>query len=486
MSVAETLRASPTPKPDAAAMRGLLDRQRAAHLRDGPPSAEVRIERIDRCIGLLVDNQTAIEDALIADFGHRSRDQTNFADTMAAIGALKFAKANLRRWMRPEPRRPEFPLGVLGASAVIHWQPLGVVGLIAPWNFPIVLTFSPLAGILSAGNRCMIKPSEYALATSALMAQMIQSVFSTEEIAVVEGGPEIGEGFARLPFDHLMFTGATSAGRHVMRAAADNLVPVTLELGGKSPVIVGASAKLSDAAIKIMAGKLINAGQMCIAPDYALVPKARSEAFIAATQAAVAKLYPTLKDNPDYTSILNQRHFDRLKSYIDDAKAKGARVIEINPANEDFSQQQHRKLPPALVLDPTDDMKIMRDEIFGPILPIKTYSAPDEAIATINAHPRPLALYYFGTDAGERDRILTRTTSGGVSVNDVVMHVAQEDLPFGGVGPSGMGSYHGREGFKTFSHAKSVFTQARVDITSILRPPYSERMRKLVGGRIKR
>jgi coniferyl-aldehyde dehydrogenase len=486
MSVAETFRASPTQKPDATAMRALLDRQRVAFLRDGPPSAEVRSERIDRCIGLLVDNQAAIEDALIADFGHRSRDQTRFADTMAAIGALKFAKANVRRWMRPEARQAEFPLGVLGATAKILWQPLGIVGLIAPWNFPIVLTFSPLAGILSAGNRCMIKPSEYAPATSALLTQMIQSVFSPEEIAVVEGGPEIGEAFSYLPFDHLMFTGATSVGRHVMRAAAENLVPVTLELGGKSPVIIGASAKLADAAIKIMTGKLINAGQMCISPDYVFVPKAQSEAFIAATRAAVAKLYPTLKDNPDYTSILNQRHFDRLKSTLDDARAKGARVIEINPANEDFSQQQHRKLPPTLVLDPTDDMKIMRDEIFGPLLPIKTYEAADEAIATINAHPRPLALYYFGTDTGERDRILARTTSGGVSINDVVMHVAQEDLPFGGVGPSGMGSYHGREGFKTFSHAKSVFTQAKVDIAALLRPPYSDRMRKLVGGRIKR
>jgi coniferyl-aldehyde dehydrogenase len=486
MSVAETLRASPKQTPDATAMRALLDRQRAAYLRDGPPSAEVRSERIERCIGLLVDHQTAIENALIADFGHRSRDQTSFADTMAAIGALKFAKANVRRWMRPEPRRPEFPLGVLGATAVIHWQPLGIVGLIAPWNFPIVLTFSPLAGILSAGNRCMIKPSEYSPATSALLAQMLQSVFSPEEIAVIEGGPEIGEAFSRLPFDHLMFTGATSVGRHVMRAAADNLVPVTLELGGKSPVIVGATAKLSDAAIKIMAGKLINAGQMCIAPDYVFVPKEQSEAFIAAARAAVAKLYPTLKDNPDYTSILNQRHFDRLNSTLDDAKAKGARVIEINPANEDFSQQEHHKLPPALVLDPTDDMKIMRDEIFGPLLPIKTYGAPDEAIAYINARPRPLALYYFGTDSGERDRILTRTTSGGVSINDVVMHVAQEDLPFGGVGPSGMGSYHGREGFKTFSHAKPVFTQGKIDIGALLRPPYSERMRKIVCGRIKR
>jgi coniferyl-aldehyde dehydrogenase len=315
---------------------------------------------------------------------------------------------------------------------------------------------------------------------------MIQSVYSAEEIAVVQGGADAGEAFSRLPFDHILFTGATSVGRHVMRAAADNLVPVTLELGGKSPAIVGQSAKLEDAATKIMVGKLLNGGQICIAPDYALVARSQHDAFVEAAKAAVAKTYPTLKDNPDYTSIIHQRHFDRLKSYLDDARAKGARLIEINPANESFDRQEHRKFPPTLVLDPTDEMKVMQEEIFGPILPVKTYARAQDAVDYVNAHARPLALYYFGHDAAERNLVLSRTTSGGVTINDVIMHVAQEDLPFGGVGPSGMGNYHGADGFRTFSHARAVYTQTSIDIGALLRPPYGERFRKLVGGRIKR
>lgn len=485
MSVAENLK-DPAPKPAESVLRALLDRQRAAFLRDGPPSAEVRIERIDRCIGLLVDHKEDIARAAAADFGHRSHDETTFADTMVAIASLKHARAHVRQWMCPERRKAEFPFSLVGATAKVYYQPVGTVGVIVPWNYPIVLAFAPLAGILAAGDRAMMKPSEFTPAVSALLAQMIASVFSPEEIAVIQGGPEVGEAFSQLPFDHLLFTGATSVGRHVMRAAADNLVPVTLELGGKSPVIVGASANLDQAATKIMSGKLQNSGQICLAPDYAFVPKAQVNAFVTAAQTAVSKLYPTLKDNPDYTSVINQRHFDRLKGLLDDAKAKGARLIEINPAKEDFSQQEHRKLPPTLVLDTTDDMKIMKEEIFGPLLPIKTYSSADEAIAYVNAHARPLGLYYFGSDAAERDRVLSRTTSGGVSVNDVILHVAQEDLPFGGVGPSGMGAYHGREGFKTFSHARAVFTQGKIDVGALLRPPYGARFRKMIAGRIKR
>ncbi|MFO1186683.1 MAG: coniferyl aldehyde dehydrogenase [Alphaproteobacteria bacterium] len=467
-------------------MRALLDRQRAAFLRDGPPSAQVRIERLERAVGLLVDNAKAIEDALIADFGHRSREQTALSDTLPSVSALKHAKAHVRRWMRPERRSPESPFGLLGAKAAIHYQPKGVAGLIAPWNFPIYMVFGPLAGILAAGNRCLIKPSEFTPATSALIAAMIHSVFSPEEIAVVQGGADVGEAFTRLPFDHILFTGATSIGRHVMRAAADNLVPVTLELGGKSPAILGQTVKLEDAATKIMVGKLMNGGQICIAPDYALVHKNQRDAFVEAAKAAVAKTYPTLRDNPDYTSIINQRHYDRLTSYLDDAKAKGARLVEINPANEIFAQQEHRKFPPTLVLDPSDDMKVMQEEIFGPILPVKTHDGAADAVSYINAHDRPLALYYFGTDKAEQDYVLARTIAGGTTINDVIMHVAQEDLPFGGIGPSGMGHYHGHDGFKTFSHARAVYRQTGIDIGALLRPPYNERMRKLVGGRIKR
>jgi coniferyl-aldehyde dehydrogenase len=474
---------------DAASMRALLDRQKAANLRDGAPSAEKRIERLDRCIGLLVDHRKAIEDALNQDFGARSAEVTAFADVASSIGPLTHAKANLSKWMRPE-KRPTSPalLGLFGAKAEIRYQPKGVVGVISPWNFPVNLTFTPLAGILAAGNRAMIKPSEYTPATSALMASMFGGAFSEEEIAVITGGPEVGQAFASLAFDHMIFTGATGVARHVMRAAADNLTPLTLELGGKSPVIIGRSADLPTAAARIMNGKTLNAGQICLAPDYVLTPKESLDRFVGEASTAVRRMFPTLKDNPDYTAIIAQRHYDRIVGYIDDARAKGARVVELKPDGEDLTQQEHRKIAPTLIIDPTDDMKVMQEEIFGPVLPVKTYNGVDEAIAYVNAHDRPLGLYYFGDDAVEREKVLAATTSGGVTVNDVIFHVAQEELPFGGVGPSGMGSYHGRDGFREFSHRKSIYTQLKKDIGPLaqLRPPYGPAIRKYLDGAIKR
>jgi coniferyl-aldehyde dehydrogenase len=390
--------------------------------------------------------------------------------------------------MRPEKRKPTPAiLGLFGAKAEVRFQPKGVVGVISPWNFPVNLTFAPLAGILAAGNRAMIKPSEFTPATSELMQTMFAGAFSEEEIAVVTGGPEVGEAFSRLAFDHLIFTGATSVARHVMRAAAENLVPVTLELGGKSPVILGKSADLKVAAARVMNGKTLNAGQICLAPDYVLAPKDQVEGFVAAARASVATMFPTIKDNPDYTSIIAQRHYDRITGYIDDARAKGARVIELKPEGEDLSQQPHRKIAPTLILDPTDDMKVMQEEIFGPVLPVKSYETLDEALAYVNGRDRPLGLYYFGDDPAEREEVLSRTTAGGVTVNDVVMHVAQEDLPFGGVGPSGMGSYHGVDGFREFSHRKAIFSQMKKDIgpLKMLRPPYGPGIRKMLDGQIK-
>src|SRR6185312_15296911 len=372
---------------DAASMRALLERQKAAQLRDGAPSAEVRMERLDRCIGLLVENRKAIEAALNADFGARSPEATAFTDVAASIGPLQHAKANLKKWMRPE-RRKTTPalLGFIGAKAEVRFQPKGVVGVISPWNFPVNLTFAPLAGILAAGNRAMIKPSEYTPATSALMAQMFGGAFSEEEIAVVTGGPEVGQAFAGLPFDHLIFTGATGVARHVMKAAADNLTPLTLELGGKSPVILGRSADVAVAAARIMNGKTLNAGQICLAPDYVLAPKEKLESFVGEAGAAVRRMFPTLKDNPDYTAIVAQRHYARIMGYIDDARAKGARVVELKPEGEDLTQQEHRKIAPTLIIDPSDDMAVMQEEIFGPVLPVKTYERVEEAIAYVNAH----------------------------------------------------------------------------------------------------
>jgi coniferyl-aldehyde dehydrogenase len=469
-------------------MQGILAAQKAAHLRDGAPSAEQRIERIDRCIRLLVENRRAIEDALNADFGARSREATAFTDVAGSIGPLKHAKAHLKAWMKPEKRKttPAI-LGLFGAKAEVRFQPKGVVGVISPWNFPVNLTFAPLAGILAAGNRAMIKPSEYTPATSDLMKAMFAEAFSEEEIAVVTGGPEVGEAFAHLPFDHLIFTGATSIARHVMRAAAENLVPVTLELGGKSPVILGRSADIPTAAARVMNGKTLNAGQICLAPDYVLAPNDKMDAFVQAARASVSEMFPTLKDNPDYTSIVAQRHYDRIRGYVEDARAKGATIVELKPDGEDLTQQEHRKIAPTLILEPTDDMKVMQEEIFGPVLPVKSYRSVDEAIGYVNGRDRPLGLYYFGADDAEREKVLASTTPGGVTVNDVIMHVAQEELPFGGVGPSGMGSYHGEDGFREFSHRKAVFSQIKKDIgpLKMLRPPYGDGIRKYLAGAIK-
>ncbi len=467
-------------------MLALLERQRRAWLDEGVVSLATRRDRIERAMGVVRDNAERFVEAMRADFGHRSVHQSMFTDIMASMAPLKHAHKQVARWMKPEKRSPEFPMGLLGASARVEFQPLGVVGVISPWNFPVQLTFAPLGGILAAGNRVMIKPSEYTPATSDAMAEAFRAAFDDTEIAVVCGGPETGAGFSGLPFDHLLFTGATSIGRHVMRAAADNLVPVTLELGGKSPVVVGRSASIARTTEAIMAGKMMNAGQICLAPDYVFVPEDSMDEFVAATHSAVAKMFPTLLDNDDYTSIINERHHQRLTGYVEQARAAGAEVVEINPAGEDFGQQPHHKMPPTLIIDPDDSLDVMQDEIFGPVMPLKRYRNIDETIEYINGRPRPLGLYYFGSDGAEEQRVLSHTTSGGVTVNDVIMHVAQEDLPFGGVGPSGMGAYHGRDGFRTFSHARSVFRAPRVDLAALagLRPPYTDRLLKLVNARL--
>jgi coniferyl-aldehyde dehydrogenase len=475
------------PEDKGLAMRLVLERQRKVQQAEGPPSAAKRIERLERAIGLLAGHKDTIADALRRDFGHRSVHMSQLTDVAAVIGPLKHARDHLKAWMRPESRRVDpMLLGLFGARARVDYQPKGVVGVIGPWNFPVQLIFAPLAGIFAAGNRALVKPSEYTPETSALVARMVREAYDESELAVFTGGPEVGAAFAKLPFDHLLFTGATSIAVHIARAAAENLVPLTLELGGKSPVVIGRSADMALAARRIMLGKTMNAGQVCLAPDYVLVAKDKTRDFVAEARAAVCEMYPTLKDNPDYTSVINRRHYERLTGYLADARAKGAEIVEINPAREDFSQQPFHKIPPTLILDPTDDMAVMKDEIFGPILPVVGYDDVGTAIEAINARPRPLGLYYFGADKAEEERVLTRTTSGGVTVNDVIMHYSMEDLPFGGIGPSGMGAYHGHDGFKTFSHARAVFQQSRLDVTAMLRPPYGEKFVKLIEGQIKR
>jgi coniferyl-aldehyde dehydrogenase len=464
-------------------LNALLQSQRRAHLADGPPDLKTRIDRLDRCIALIKDNAAAFEDAMNADFGNRSRHASALTDIMTPVLSLQHARKHLRRWMHPE-RRPVDPwlLGLLGARAEVQYQPKGVVGVVAPWNFPVGLVFSPLASILAAGNRAIVKPSEHTPRTSALLQELVLQRFSEGELAVVTGDADVGAAFTRLPFDHLIFTGAGTIASHVLRAAADNLVPVTLELGGKSPVIVGRDADMSTAAARIMAGKVLNAGQICLAPDHVHVPQEKRDLFVSEVQSATARMLPTLRDNPDYTAIIADRHLARLQGYLADAQAKGATIVEINPAGEDLGQQEHRKLAPTLVLDATPDMRVMQEEIFGPILPVMTYRSINEPIAQINAMDRPLALYYFGNDRAELSRLERETTSGGICLNDVIMHCAQENLPFGGIGPSGMGAYHGRDGFLEFSHRKAVYHQIRHDLGPLkaFRPPYSGAVRKLI------
>ncbi|MGH6949742.1 MAG: coniferyl aldehyde dehydrogenase [Vitreimonas sp.] len=469
-----------------ARMQTILETQKRANVSKGAPDARLRRDRLNRCVQLLVTHQEEFVDALNADFGARSRDMSRFTDIAAAIAPLKHARDDLAGWMRPQKRKVSpAALALFGAKAEVRYQPKGVVGVISPWNFPVQLAFDAIASALAAGNRIMLKPSEYTPATSALLGQTIDLYFDEDEMAVIQGGPDVGAAFAGLPFDHLIFTGATSVGRHVMRAAADNLTPVTLELGGKSPVVIGRSADMAKTAARVMAGKTMNAGQICLAPDYVLAPKENVAAFVGAAKEAVSKMYPTIKDNGDYTSMVNQRHYDRVRGLIADAKAKGADVIEINPAGEDFSQQEHHKIPPTLIVGATDEMTVMQEEIFGPVLPVRSYDAIEETITEINARPKPLALYYFGEDKAEGEALLARTHSGGVTVNDVIFHVSMPDLPFGGVGPSGMGAYHGHRGFLEFSHEKAVYRQMASEVTAMFRPPYGDTFRKQIAARIK-
>ena len=467
-------------------MKDLLDRQRAAFTAELPVSLDARRDRLDRAKAMVRDNAERFCDAPSEDFGHRSREQSMLTDIGGSIGPIDHALKHLAKWSRPEKRAVQFPLGLLGAKAWVEYQPKGVVGVIAPWNFPVNLVMGPVAGAFAAGNRVMVKCSEFTPVTAALFEELAPKYFAAEELAFVSGGPEVGKAFAELPFDHLLFTGATGIGRHILHAAADNLTPVTLELGGKSPVIIGTGADVKQASERIALGKMLNAGQICLAPDYVLTPAAREDEVVAGLKTAAAAMYPSLLANPDYTSVVNDRHHGRLHAWLDDARAKGATVEVVNPANEDFAGSNSRKMPLHIVRDVTDDMTLMQEEIFGPVLPIVRYDGIERAIERVNRRDRPLGLYYFGPDKAERRRVLDRTISGGVTLDDVVFHVSMEDLPFGGVGPSGMGSYHGRDGFKTFSHAKAVFKQSRLDVAGLagMKPPYGVKLRRTVAKQI--
>jgi len=450
--------------------------QRGARDTSGGLPYAARVAALSALESMLRGNADALCAALDRDFKGRAPQETRLLEIFPALEAIRHARRHLKGWMKRQ-RRPTSFWFLPGRSRVV-FQPLGVAGVVVPWNYPIYLALGPVVGALAAGNRVLVKMSEAAPATGELLEKLVAASFAPEVLAVVNGGPDVAREFVALPFDHLLFTGSTAVGREVMRAAAANLTPVTLELGGKSPVIVGRDIAVEEAADRILYGKCLNAGQTCIAPDYVLVPEDRIDAFAAAARSAVAKLYPRLRDNPDYTSIINERHRERLAGYLADARAQGARVEEINPGGEDLAGSP--KMAPHLVLGATDSMRVMREEIFGPILPLVAYGSLDEAIAYVNARARPLALYVFDHDRAAIERVLAETISGGVTVNETILHVAQEELPFGGVGPSGMGEYHGRAGFETFSKKKAVFFQPRLNALRFLRPPYGARVAALV------
>ena len=466
-------------------MNRILELQKSLNIKEGAPDISLRKDRLDRVIAMVNKYDKQIIKSVSQDFGNRDPMMSAATEVASVIGPMEHAKKNLKKWMKTEKRKAAIaPLGsalsLLGARAEVRYQPKGVVGAISPWNFPMNLALAPLAGIIAAGNRVMHKPSELTPATSDLLKLMVEEYFDEAEMAVFVGDAEVGAAFSGLAFDHLIFTGGTSIAKHVMKAASENLVPLTLELGGKSPVVIGRNAKVKDAAQRVMQGKTMNAGQICLAPDYALVPEDKVDEFVKASVDVTSEMYPDMKDNDDFTSIINQRHFDRIQGYLEDAKEKGAEIVEINPSNEDFSQQPHHKIPPTIVLNPSDDMKIMQEEIFGPVLPVKTYKDVSEPVDYINSKDRPLGLYYFGNDENEKNFVLNNTTSVGVTVNDVISHIQMEDLPFGGVGPSGMGSYHGYDGFKEFSHQKAVYKQTNLNLMKLagLVPPYKKKEEK--------
>ena len=467
---------SETSSNTASALHDRFAIARSAYAVTRMPGAQARRDALEQLDRLLTGNVKEIAAAISADFGNRSLHETQLLEIFPARAAVKDAKRHVKSWMKT--KRSWASLWFLPARTELRPQPLGVIGIIVPWNYPILLAVAPLAGALAAGNRVMIKMSEFTPKTGALFAQLINKYFSPDHVCIVNGDAEVAREFSALPFDHLLFTGSTSVGKHVMRAAAENLTPVTLELGGKSPAIIGPECKIDEAAEKILFGKCLNAGQTCIAPDYVLLPRAQEQAFATAAQAVVARLYPTLAGNPDYTSIISLPHLQRLKGYLDDAAANGATVLAISPANESLEGTQ--KLAPTLIANVNDDMRVMQEEIFGPILPLVAYDNLDQAIAYVNARPRPLALYYFGNFDDHIQRVLDETVAGGVTINDALLHISQDHLPFGGVGPSGMGSYHGKFGFDTFSKLKPIYHQPALNGLSLFKPPYGKRFDSLI------
>jgi len=449
-------------------LRELFDYQRAA-FHSGAPDYAKRLESLKSLEGAVLERQSEIVRAVNEDFGGRARQETLLLELAPLVDSIRHTKRHLAKWMKR--RKVAASFNFFPARAQIIYQPLGVVGIIGAWNYPVFLMLSPLIDAIAAGNHAMLKPSELAPRTAELLKNMIASIFPQEYISVVTGDASMAAAFSSLPFDHLLFTGSTRVGKLIMRAASENLTPVTLELGGKSPVIVHSDFPLQTAVERILAGKLYNAGQTCLAPDYVFVHESQRDAFAELSRDVAQRLYATWRGNSDYTRIINRSHYDRLTGYIEDGVARGARAIPLG-SNTEGCNSENRVFPPVALLDVDDSMLVMQEEIFGPILPILTYRNLDDALKYVNDHPRPLAFYYFDYDRDRTAGMLRSTIAGGVTVNDVIFHVAQNNLPFGGVGPSGMGNYHGEAGFHAFSKQTGVLIQSRFSTLSFLRPPY--------------
>ncbi|ABV88672.1 coniferyl aldehyde dehydrogenase [Shewanella pealeana] len=454
----------------------MLIKQRTSYLKEPAPNYDARIEHLKSLKAAIITYQEQLVSALNRDYGNRSIDDSIISDIMPCINNINYSLKHLKKWMKPSSRHAGLLLSP--AKIKVHYQPLGVIGIIVPWNFPIMLSVGPLITALSAGNRAMIKLSEFTPETNQVIKEMLSSIFDDSHVVCIEGEADVAAEFSSLPFDHLLFTGSTMVGRHVMRAAADNLTPVTLELGGKSPVIVADDIDMDTAVERMIYGKCLNAGQICVAPDYVLVPRAKLDSFIQAYKKKFINMYGNVSDNKDYGSVINQRQFDRIMHVLDDAIDKGANIIS---ANDEAINTDKRKMPTQLISNASEDMLVLQEEIFGPLLPIIPYTSLDEAISYVNQRPRPLALYLMSFDKNTQQHVLKHTHSGGVCINEAVFHVAADDAPFGGIGPSGMGHYHGKEGFLTFSHAKTVLRRGKyLNTGKLVHPPYGGFIQRLL------
>ena len=470
-------------KLDTQNLEALVELQRSKFRAEGEVTYSTRIDRLKRLKALIVENKTEFAETTKREFGGaRSYEFSLFSEFASKVEGIDYAMKHLKEWMKPEKRKTNKPMNFLGGKSQVRHFPKGVVGIISPWNLPFGLTVAPLTSALAAGNRALLKPSEFVPETAALFAEIVPKYFPEDEVAVVTGGAEISQKFAELPFDHLLFTGSTKVGAKVMRSASKNLVPVTLELGGKSPVVIGRSAKLDLAGTRLTFGKLLNGGQLCLSPDYVVVPNELEEQLIARVAHEAQSMYPNITENEDYAGIINERHFARLQNYLDDAVAKGAKLTIVG-ANKTRASAGNRRMPLHILQNVNDDMLVMQEEIFGPVLPFMTYSDVTEVPDMIEPRRSPLALYYFGKDKREQEYLLSHVQSGGVCINDITLHYVQEDLPFGGFGASGMGAYHGPEGFRSLSHARAIYSQTMIDVLPIVgaRPPFGDKFRKNIS-----